>query len=95
MRPAAIADDLIDAPGADNTCPDEGHLVALVVAPGWDYHWFRKDRSGWWSHKPGQTAVTDRDNSGSLILDPRNADRGMYTDFCTFMVAKHGHIKIS
>ena len=37
-RPAAIADELIDSPGADNKCPNEGHLVALVVAPGWDYH---------------------------------------------------------
>lgn len=94
VRPAAIADKLIDAPNADNQCPAEGHLVALVVAPGWDYHWYRKDRTGWWSHKPGGTAVTDRDNSGNRILDPRNADRGPYTDFCTFMVVMHGHIKI-
>src|SRR5215211_7536385 len=30
----AVADALIDVPGADNTCPAVGHLVALVVAPG-------------------------------------------------------------
>lgn len=95
VRPAAIADELIDAPGADNHCPEEGHLLALVVAPGWDYHWYRKDRTGWWSHKPGGTAVTNRDNAGNLIRDPRTADRGPYTDFCTFMVVMHGHIRIS
>ncbi len=95
VRPAAIADELIDAPGADNDCPSNGHLVALVVAPGWDYHWYRKGADGWWSHKPGGTAVTNLDNAGKLISDPRNADRGPYTDWCTFMVVMHGHIKIS
>lgn len=94
VRPAALADELIDAPNAENQCPEEGHLVALVVAPAWDFHWYRKDRNGWWSHKPGGTPVTNLDNSGKKILDPRDADRGAYTDFCTFMVVMHGHIKI-
>ncbi len=94
VRPAAIADDLIDAPKADNKCPKEGHLVALVVAPGWDFHWYRKGRNGYWTHKPGGTAATNQDNSGASIPDPRTADRGPYTDFCTFMVVMHGHIKI-
>lgn len=92
---AAVRDELIDTPGADNKCPEEGHLVALVIWPGWDYHWYRKGRDGLWSHKPGGTAVTDLDNSGSTISDPRTADRGGYTSFCTFMVVKHGHIKIN
>lgn len=95
VLPAAVADALEDQPGANNKCPPEGHLVALVIAPGWDFHWFRKGRNGLWSHKPGGTAVTNVDNSGNLISDPRTADRGMYTDFCTFMVVKHGHIKIN
>lgn len=95
VRPAAIADELIDAPGADNMCPSEGHLVALVVAPGWDYHWYRKDKTGWWSHKPGGTAATNLDNAGQLIADPMNADRGPYTEFCTFLIVKHGHIRIT
>jgi hypothetical protein len=94
VRPAAIADDLIDAPKADNKCPKEGHLVALVVAPGWDFHWYRKGRNGYWTHKPGGTQATNQDNSGALIPDPRTADRGPYTNFCTFMVVMHGHIKI-
>ena len=94
VRIAAIADELIDAPHADNACPKEGHLVALVVAPGFDFHWYRKGRNGRWSHKPGSTPVIAVDNSNQIILDPRNADRGVYTDFCTFMVVMHGHIKI-
>ncbi len=90
----AVADDLIAEPKANNRCPKEGHLVALVVAPGWDFHWYRKGRTGYWSHKPGGTQATNRDNSGNLIPDPRTADRGPYVDFCTFMVVMHGHIKI-
>lgn len=95
VRPAAIRDDLIDSPKAANKCPDEGHLVALVVAPGYDFHWYRKGRNGLWTHKPGGTAATNVDNSGHLITDPRTADRGPYTDFCTFMTVMHGHFKIS
>lgn len=95
VKPAAIEDELIDSPGADNKCPEDGHLVALVIWLGWDYHWYRKGPNGLWSHKPGNTAVTNLDNSGNTISDPRTADRGGYTDFCTFMVVKHGHIKIN
>jgi hypothetical protein len=95
VRPAAVADALIDSPGADNKCPREGHLVALVIAPGFDFHWFRKGRNGRWTHKPGGTPATHLDNSGAIIIDPRTADRGPYTDFCTFMVVMHGHIKIA
>jgi hypothetical protein len=94
VRAGAIADALIHSPKADNKCPKEGHLVALVVGPGWDFHWYRKGRNGYWTHKPGGTQATDRDNSGNLIPDPRTADRGGYTDFCTFMVVMHGHVKI-
>ena len=91
----AVADDVIAAPNADNHCPENGHLVALVVAPGWDFHWYRKGRTGYWSHKPGSTQATNRDNSGNFIPDPRTANRGPYVDFCTFMVVMHGHIKLN
>jgi hypothetical protein len=95
VRAAAVADELIDDPDADNRCPGHGQLVALVMAPGWDFHWYRKDRDGMWSHKPGGTPVTNLDNAGHPIADPRHADRGPYTDFCTFMIVMDGHIKIA
>jgi hypothetical protein len=95
VRPAAIADALIHTPKANNRCPKEGHLVALVIWPGVDFHWYRKGRNGMWTHKPGSTAATNVDNSGNPIPDPRTADRGGYTDFCTFMTVMHGHTKIT
>jgi hypothetical protein len=94
VRAAALLDDLIASPNANNRCPREGHLVALVIWPGIDFHWYRKGRNGYWSHKPGSTPATNLDNSGHTIPDPRTADRGPYTNFCTFMTVMHGHIKI-
>jgi len=95
VRNAAIADGLIDSPAANNRCPGEGHLVALVIWPGFDFHWYRKGRTGRWSHKPGQTQVVDVDNNNAAITDPRVAARDLYTQFTTFMVVMHGHIKIN
>jgi hypothetical protein len=63
------------------------YLVALVVAPGpgfIDFHWYRKQREGFWGHKPGGTAARNIDNSGRVIADPRTCDRGLYTQFCGF-----------
>lgn len=53
VRSAAIADDMIDSPAADNLCPSVGHLVALVIAPGWDFQvsqesrWHVVPQTGW------------------------------------------------
>jgi hypothetical protein len=63
------------------------YLVALVVAPGpgfIDFHWYRKNREGFWSHKPGGTAVRNVDNRGRVITDPQTCDRGPYTQFCGY-----------
>lgn len=93
---AANRDGLKSIPSPDIT-PAEGHIVALVVAsnPGFlDYHWYRRDSNGMWSHKPGQTAARNTDNSGRLISDPRNCDRGPYNDFCGFFNSIPGKITI-
>ena len=92
---AAQKDELIPKALKRISCPKAGHLVALVIAPGWDFHWYRLGPNMRWSHKPGGTPVTNLDNSGHIITDPRTADRGPYTQFCGFMDVMHGHIKIS
>jgi hypothetical protein len=94
VKAGAVADGLIDKPYANNNPPDAGQLVALVIWPGRDFHWYRMNRNCSWSHKPGSTKVTNRDNSGARIRDPRSADRGPYTEFATFMVVKHGHVML-
>ena len=62
-------------------------LMALVIWPGWDYHWYRKHLEGFWGHKPGSTNARNTDNSGDVVYDPRTCDRGNYTQFCDFFYA--------
>jgi hypothetical protein len=62
-------------------------LMALVIDPGWDYHWYRHQRGGFWGHKPGPTAARNVDNSNLLITNPETCDRGGYTDFCDYFYA--------
>jgi hypothetical protein len=89
VQPSAQSDGLIAAPNfAAPLVPGSGWYVALVVWPGNDYHWYRQDHSGCWSHKPGQTAVRNTDQNGASIADPRTAARGPYTAFCTYMITK-------
>ena len=62
-------------------------LMALVIAPNQDYHWYREQRGGFWGHKPGGTAARNVDNNGALVVNPETAARGPYTDFCGYFYA--------
>jgi hypothetical protein len=65
-------------------------LMALVVdnqAPGFDYHWYRHQRGGFWGHKPGGTAARNVDNSNAVITSPETCDRGRYNEFCGYFYA--------
>jgi hypothetical protein len=73
-------------------CPKGMYKVAAVIDPKSDYHFYRQDADGLWSHKPGGTKVTRRDASKHLIYNPELCDRdyskegGMHYDhFCSFM----------
>jgi len=69
--------------GRYDICPEGTYKVALVVSAN-DYHWYRQDSDGLWSHEPGTTPVTRLDSSGNLIYDPQTANRGSYTQFCEY-----------
>jgi len=84
VQPSAVSDGLVATDNfADET---EGWYVALVIWPDEDFHWYRQDSGGCWSHKPGSTPVINTDNSGAQITDPATCDRGDYTQFCSYMV---------
>jgi hypothetical protein len=84
---AAMADGLKKR--CDCLSPNEWprRLMALVIDPGWDYHWYRHQRGGFWGHKPGSTAARNVDNSNVLITNPETCNRGGYTDFCGYFYA--------
>jgi hypothetical protein len=65
-------------------------LMALVVdnqPPGFDYHWYRRQRGGFWGHKPGGTAARNIDNSNVVITNSETCDRGRYNGFCGYFYA--------
>ncbi|MBC9878887.1 hypothetical protein G8O24_16225 [Bradyrhizobium sp. INPA01-394B] len=92
VQAGAVADGLaVAAHGFGGPlAPGQGWYVALVIWPGADYHWYRQDKNGCWSHKPGQTAARNVDNAGHTISDPNRCNRGPYTIFCDYMVTKRG-----
>ena len=75
--------------GSNPPNPPPGmYPVALVIAPGDDYHWYRQDSDGTWSHKPGNTPATNLDASGNPITNPETANRNNgshdYSVFCGY-----------
>ena len=60
------------------SCPDEYYEVMMFLdntGKDRDWHFYRRDADGYWSHKPGGTNATKYDDSGKLITDPIFADR--------------------
>lgn len=56
--------------------PRQGYYkVALVLAPGSDYHWYRQIPNGKWGHKPASYASRLSDFSNKIIYYPNNCDR--------------------
>jgi len=59
----------------DDSCIPGFYKVFLALDPGNDYHWWRMDSDGYWSHKPGSTNVVNVDSSGKKITNPYLANR--------------------
>ncbi|MEI8146726.1 MAG: hypothetical protein WCH83_14800, partial [Alphaproteobacteria bacterium] len=86
VNAAAIKDGLRNVPNFTTPlAKGRGWYVALVIWPNVDYHWYRQDNVGCWSHKPGSTPARNTDNSGKPITDPRTCNRGGYIQFCGYM----------
>ena len=54
-----------------------------------DYHFYRLDSNGTWSHKPGATEVQKTDYDGKIIIRPdkahRKSDSHYYNQSCGYM----------
>lgn len=68
---------------AKDLYPNGMYKVAFVIDNqdlygdpfGRDYHWYRQNSDGTWSHKPGTTRVRKDDYSNEIIMDPRKCNR--------------------
>jgi hypothetical protein len=78
---AGAVSDGLEPTDAWSTSPQGKTKIALVIWPDTDFHWYRQDSNGLWTHKPGGTQATNLDNSGQPITNPATADRGPYTEF--------------
>lgn len=58
--------------------------IAIDADGTGDYHFYRQNNDGTWSHKPGASDVKNTDESGNLIYNPKTADRGIYECFVGF-----------
>jgi len=79
-------------------------LIALAMSKGSllttrDYHWYRQDRDGTWSHKPGwdnieplQASEAFSKNADDIVYPhEKGTDRGKYKDFMGyFLVPEKG-----
>ena len=64
-------------------CPIGFYKIMLYVAKdGSDYHFFRQDNTGLWSHKHGWRLATNHDLKGKIIHTPISAYKGKYTVPC-------------
>ena len=86
---AAIRDGLTPTEYFPYRSKSDEMLIALVAVSGWDYHWYRRDDNGYWTHKIGSSEATDLDSSGNRISNPETADRGEYKDFCGYFKIKN------
>lgn len=102
--PDLIARIMGDVPGSsvstfEAKCPAGTRKISVVADEDEDYHFYRQDSNGYWSHKPGATDVIHRDATNRLIYDPELASRyypssGLhYDNFCSYLCvpAKKNH----
>lgn len=67
--------------------PIEGGYPIFFVHHPHDYHFYRQDNDGTWSHKPGGMGIKRVDNRGRLITNPMSLDlhaRSYYCPVCFF-----------
>lgn len=53
-----------------------------------DYHWYRQNDDGTWSHKLGRNFVSNIDSDYNVINNPEICNRGSYNKFVGFFMIK-------
>ncbi len=71
----ALVLDLIDDLTVQNYISNVFLPDYYLVIPDTDYHWYRQNDDGTWSHKPGDGPIQKVDASGEIIYDPQHCNR--------------------
>jgi hypothetical protein len=67
----------------DTEIPCDHYRIALVLdnkGEHLDYHFYRQDLNGYWSHKTGHDPITNLDASNNIISNPEKIDRNYDND---------------
>ena len=72
-------------------------MIAIAIRPNFDYHFYRQDSDGTWSHKQGTTDITQsigidpvtRDQNNKAIRSPMSASMEIgYTSFVGYFYVR-------
>jgi len=81
----------------EQPCELDSYKGALVVDPGNDYHYYRLNDEGYWTHKAGYKPSSAYDAKGKLIYNPQEASRNYgrlnYSDFCGYFCVPRQNTK--
>ena len=74
------------------SCGKDSYKGAMVTDPGSTFHFYRQNKDGTWSHKPGTEKVVDTDAVGKKIHVPHFSNRDYshkpnkikYNSFCNY-----------
>ena len=86
----------------ERKCPKDYYKGAVVVAPGRDFHYYRENDNGIWTHKPGYKPSTNLDSNNIPIKNPEKSNRNYghdskgelnYKDFCGFVCVPRDRTK--
>lgn len=94
---ASVSDGMIKAKVDEQGNPIKRrgyYLVALAIAEGYDYHWYRQDENGEWTHKRGSTEAINIDSDGKKITNPEKCNRGFYTQFGGYFYVPNKGLRI-
>jgi hypothetical protein len=62
--------------------------VAFCYDDSCDYHWYRQNFNGTWSHKIGTKPVKNIDEDDNIISNPEKCNRGVYKNFVGYYIIK-------
>lgn len=74
--------------GQYEQCEPGMYKIAFVYSND-DFHYYRQNPDGTWSHKRGGHPVKNYDESDNIIIDPQNCDRGPYIHWYGYYAVKN------